>query len=127
MFLVTFFSPNLRGRAEKNKMSKEKKKTHWLSVPDHLTDKWRTELIVLSAVIFFSLFFLFPNDDKVKQLPVATERKFEFFPVAFFVGKERFWLFSTNQHRERIRLPAPRSLAKCEALKCFRFQIKHTP
>ena len=38
MFLVTFFSPNLRGRAEKNKTSKEKK-THWFSVPGHLTDK----------------------------------------------------------------------------------------
>ena len=41
MFLVTFFSPNLRGRAEKNKLSKEKK-THWLSVPVNLTDKWHT-------------------------------------------------------------------------------------
>ena len=49
MFLVTFFSPNLRGRAEKTKCPKKKK--HWLSIPDYLTDKWHTELIVLSAVI----------------------------------------------------------------------------
>ena len=34
MFLVAFFSPNLRGRPKKkNKMPKEKK--HWLSVPDY--------------------------------------------------------------------------------------------
>ena len=65
-----------------------------------------------SHSFFFLIFFLFPND-KVKQLPVATVRKFDFFPVAFFAGKERFWLFSTDQHRERIRRPAPRSLAKC--------------
>ena len=38
MFLVTFFSPNLRGRAEK-KQNVQRKKTHWLSVPDHLTSK----------------------------------------------------------------------------------------
>ena len=37
-FLVTFFSPNLRGRAKKTKCPK-KKKTHWLSVPDHLTNQ----------------------------------------------------------------------------------------
>ena len=32
-----FFSPNPRGRAEK---TKGPKRTHWLSVPDHLTDKY---------------------------------------------------------------------------------------
>ena len=42
MFLVTFFSPNLRGRAKKKTNVQRKKKPHWLSVPDHLTDKWRT-------------------------------------------------------------------------------------
>ena len=41
-------------------------------------------------IIFCLNFFLFPNDDKVKQLPVATVRKFDFSPVAFFAGKERF-------------------------------------
>ena len=40
-----------------------------------------------SHSFFFLIFFLFPNDDKVKQLPVATVRKFDFFPVAFFAGK----------------------------------------
>ena len=38
MFLVTFFSPNLRERAEK-KQNAQRKKKHWLSVPDYLTDK----------------------------------------------------------------------------------------
>ena len=47
-------------------MPKEKK--HWLSVPDYLTDKGHTEL-VLSAVIL--LFISLPNNDRVK--PVATK------------------------------------------------------
>ena len=33
-----FFHQTYAGARKKNKMSKEKK-THWLSVPDHLTDK----------------------------------------------------------------------------------------
>ena len=33
-----FFSPNLRGRAEK-KQNAQRKKKHWLSVPDYLTEK----------------------------------------------------------------------------------------
>ena len=61
-----FFSPNLRGRAEKTQNAQRKK--HWLSVPDYLTDKGHTEL-VLSAVIF--LFISLPNNDSVK--PVATK------------------------------------------------------
>ena len=43
---------------------------HWLSVPDHVTNKWHTEL-VLGAVILF--FFFLPNDDRLKQLSVATK------------------------------------------------------
>ena len=68
MFLVTFFLPNLRGRAEKKQNAQ--RKNHWLSVPDYLTDKGHTEL-VLSAVIL--LFISLPNNDRVKQLPVATK------------------------------------------------------
>ena len=103
MFLVTFFSPNLRGRAEK-KQNVQRKKTHWLSVPDHLTDNDApTDSTVAHCVehshSFFFLSFLFPNDDKVKQLPVATVRKFDFFPVAFRGQRTLLTLFNRSTSR----------------------------
>ena len=83
MFLVTFFSPNLRGRAEKNKMPKEKK--HWLSVPDYLTDKWQTKLIVLSAVILLFIFY----HTMIKLNSFQSPRKLDF-----------SW-YLTSLHRQR--------------------------
>ena len=65
-FSSLFFHQTYAGGRKKNKMPKEKK--HWLSVPDYLTDKGHTEL-VLSAVIL--LFISLPNNDRVK--PVATK------------------------------------------------------
>ena len=64
-----FLTKPTRARGKKTKYPKKKK--HWLSVPDYLTDKWHTELVVLSAVIL--LFIFLPNNDRVKQLPVATK------------------------------------------------------
>ena len=69
LFLVTFFYQTYAGARKKNKMPKEKK--HWLSVPDYLTNKCHTELIVLSAVIL--LFIFLPKNVRVKQLPGAKK------------------------------------------------------
>ena len=92
MFLVTFFSPNLRGRAEKKQNVQRKKNAlAQCSRPPDRQMTHRAHCVERSHSFFlFLFFFLFPNDDKVKQLLVATERKFDFFPVAFFAGKERF-------------------------------------
>ena len=73
MFLVTFFSPNLRGHTEKNKMPKEKKNTG-SCVPDYLTDKWHTELIVLSAVILLFIFY----QTMIEWNSFQSPRKFDF-------------------------------------------------
>ena len=54
-FSSLFFHQTYAGTRKKNKMPKEKK--HWLSVPDYLTDKWHTKLIVLSAVILLFIFY----------------------------------------------------------------------
>ena len=71
MFLVTFFfTKPTRARGKKTKCPK--KKTHWFSVPDHLTDKSHTKFIVLRAVILFFFYFL-PNDDGLKQFPFDTK------------------------------------------------------
>ena len=100
MFLVTFFHQTYaRGRG-KNKMSKEKT-THWLSVPDHLTDKWHTYTTVAHCVehihsfLFFLILFLFSNDDK--RLPVATVRKFDFSPYLTFIRGQRTFLTLFNR------------------------------
>ena len=65
-FSSLFFHQTYVGVRKKNKMSKEKK-THWLSVPDHLTDKWHSLAHCVehshSFFLFFLIFFLFPNDD----------------------------------------------------------------
>ena len=90
-----FFSPNLRGRAEK-KQNAQRKKKHWLSVPDYLTDKWHTELIVLSAVI---LVYFLPNNDRVIQLPLAAPWKFDF----------SWYLASLRGQRTRSNLQPKRS------------------
>ena len=65
-FSSLFFHQTYAGARKKTKCPKKKK--HWLSVPDYLTDKGNTEL-VLSAVIL--LLISLPNNDRVK--PVATE------------------------------------------------------
>ena len=61
-----FFTKPTRAGGKKTKCPKKKK--HWLSVPDYLTDKGHSEL-VLSAVIL--LFISLTNNDRVK--PVATK------------------------------------------------------
>ena len=116
-----FFLPNLRGRAEKNKMPKEKK--HWLSVPDYLSDKWHTELIVLSAVIL--LFILLPNNDRVKQLPGAT--KAWLFLVLDLSSRAKNVLESSTETFINIAnaFVLPRSVVRWEARPRFRFQTKH--
>ena len=114
-----FFTKPTRARGKKQNVQRKKKRTGSVFQTTWPTNDAPSSLCWAQSFFFFLYFFLFPNDDKVKQLPVATERRFDLFLVAFFAGKERFWLFSTDQHRERIRLPAPRSPAKCEALTCL--------
>ena len=79
MFLVTFFSPNLRGRAEKKQIVQRKKKKNALAQCSSQPDRQMTHLTHCverghSSSSFFK--FLFPNDDRVKQLPVATKVRF---------------------------------------------------
>ena len=62
MFLVTFFSPNLRGRAEKKQYAQRKKNTD-----RQMT--YRTYCVEPSH----SFVYFLPNNDRVKQRPVATE------------------------------------------------------
>ena len=113
-FSSLFFSPNLCGRAgKKQNVQRKKKRTGSVFQTTWPTNDAPSSLCWAQSFLFFLNFFLFPNDDKVKQLPIASVRKFDLFPVAFFAGKERFWLFPSDQHHKRIRLPAPRSLAKC--------------
>ena len=69
MFLVTFFSPNLRGRAKKNKMPKEKKA---LALCPRLPDRQMTYQTYCVERSLSFVYFL-PNNDRVKQLPVATK------------------------------------------------------
>ena len=121
-----FFTKPTRARGKKKQNVQRKKRTGSVFQTTWPTKDAPSSLCWAQSFFFFLNFF--PNDDKVKQLPVArlaTVRNFDFFPVAFFADKERFWLFSTDKHRGRFRLPALRSLAKCEALTWFRFQIKH--
>ena len=69
MFLVTFFSPNLRGRAEKKTKCPKKKKT--LAQCPRLPNRQMTShpnlFIVLSAVILLFMFY------QTMQLPVTTK------------------------------------------------------
>ena len=74
MFLVTFFSPNLRGRPKKKQNANRKKKKHWLSVPDYLTDKRHTKLIVLSTVILLFIFY----HTMIKLNSFQSPRKLDF-------------------------------------------------
>ena len=78
-FLVTFFTPNQCGRAEK-KTSKEKKRTGSVFQSTWPTTTHLTHCVEQGHPSSFSSsssssFFnsLFPNDDRVKQLPVATK------------------------------------------------------
>ena len=54
-FSSLFFHQTYAGGRKKTKCPKKKKQ--WLSVPDYLTDKWHTKLIVLSAVILLFSFY----------------------------------------------------------------------
>ena len=59
-----FFTKPTRVRGKKTKCPKKKK--HWLSVPDYLTDKWHTELGP-------NFVYLLPNNDRVKAGPPPLE------------------------------------------------------
>ena len=104
-------------------MPKEKKK-HWLSVPDYLTDKGHTEL-VLSAVIL--LFVSLPNNDRVK--PVRLPRKFDFpcTNVLDLSSRAKNVLeFSTERFINIANaFVLPRLLVRWEARPRFSFKTKH--
>ena len=67
-----FFTKPTRARGKKTKGPKKKK--HWLSVPDYLTDKWHTKLIVLSAVILLFIFY----HTMIKLNSFQSPRKLDF-------------------------------------------------
>ena len=72
MFLVTFFHQTYAGPRKNWKCPKKKK--HWLSVRDYLTDKWHTKLIVLSAVILLFIFY----HTMIKLNSFQSPRKLDF-------------------------------------------------
>ena len=122
MFLVTVFSPNLRGCAQK-KQNAQRKKKHWLSVPDYLTDKWHTKLIVLSAVILLFIFY----HTMIKLNSFQSPRKLDFSWYLTLSSQAKDVLeFSTetfiNIANASVLL---RSLVRWEAWPRFRFQTKH--
>ena len=125
--LVTFFSPNLHGRAEKNKMSEEKKRTGSLFQTTWTTNDTPSSLR-WAQLISLKKFFLLPNDNilVVKQLPVATIGKFNFSWYLTFLCGQR--MFSTLFNRSMLRTYSSYRdhSPKWEALTFFRFSIKHT-
>ena len=124
MFLVTLFSPNLRGRAEKNKMPKEKKNTG-RSVSQ---TTWPTNDIpnLLCWAQSYFCYFL-PNNDRVKQLPVATKVWLFLVLVLDLTSRAKNVLESSTQTFINIAnaFVLPRSLVRWEARLRFRFQTKH--
>ena len=123
MFLVTFFSPNLRGRAE-IKQNAQCKKKHWLSVPGHLAKKWQTELIVLRAVILLFIFY----QTMIELNSFQSPRKFDFSLYLTFLraGWERSRICLTKTFINIANaFVLPRSLVRWEARTRFRFQTKH--
>ena len=71
MFLVTFFSPNLRGRAKKNKMPKEKKK-HWAPCP-RLPDRQMTHRTYCVERSHFFVYFFYQT-----MIEFQSPQKFDF-------------------------------------------------
>ena len=67
-----FFTKPTRARGKKTTCPKGKK--HWLSVPDYLTNKWHTKLIVLSAVILLFIFY----HTMIKLNSFQSPRKLDF-------------------------------------------------
>ena len=123
VFLVTFFSPNLRGRTKK-KMSKEKKialLAQCSRPPDWQLTR-RTQCVERSTEFFFFLFFI--SKRWVKQLPVAT--KVWLFLLHDLSSHAKNVLDSVQPINIANAFVLPRSLAKWEAQTCFRFQIKRT-
>ena len=92
-----FFTKPTRASKKKKQTNVQRKKTHWLSVPDHLTDKWHTKLIVLSAVILLKKFCLFPIILVIKQLPVTTVQKLNFSWYLTFLRGQRMFSTLFNQ------------------------------
>ena len=107
-----FFSPNLRGRAEKKQNVQRKKNA--LTQCSRPPDRQMTHPAhcVEHSHSFFFLNFLFPKDDKVEQLPVATVRKFDFFPAAFFAGKELMLLTLFNRSTSRTHSSSRPEIAR---------------
>ena len=70
-FSSLFIHQTYAGARKKNA---QRKKKHWLSVPDYLTDKWHTKLIVLSAVILLFIFY----HTMIKLNSFQSARKLDF-------------------------------------------------
>ena len=92
-FSSLFFHQTYAGARKKNKMPKEKK--HWLSVPDYLTDKRHTELIVLSAVILLFIFY----QTMIQLNSFQSPRKFEFSWYLTSLRGQRTWCSNLQPKR----------------------------
>ena len=121
MFLVTFFSPNLRGRAEKQQNAQRKKT---LAQCPRLPDRQMTYQTYCVERSHSFVYFL-PHNDKVKQLPVAT--KVGLFLVLDLSLQAKNVLESSTKTFINIAnaFVLPRSLVRWEAWPRFRFQTKH--
>ena len=83
MFLVTFFSPNLRGRAKKKNVQRNKNALTQCSRPPDRQMTHLAHCVERSHSFFFLNFFFFISKTMIKlnSFPVATVRKFDFFLV----------------------------------------------
>ena len=118
LFSSLFFHQTYAGVRKKNKMPKEKK--HWLSVPDYLTDKWHTELIVLSAVIILFMFY-----QTMIEYTASSHHESLTFPGTWplFSGKEGARIFNRNvQARPHYYQQSLRSMISTERILAFGFQ-----
>ena len=118
-----FFTKPTRARGKKTKCPKRKK--HWLSVPDYLTDKIELTHQTYCVERSHSFVYFLPHNDKVKQLPVAT--KVGLFLVLDFSSQTKNVLESTTETFNNIAnaFVLPRSLVRWEAWPRFRFQTNH--
>ena len=89
-----FFTKPTRARGKKCPKKKKRTGSLWPT-----NDAPTVAHCVEHSPFFFLNCFLFPNDDKVKQLPVATIRKFDFCPVAFRGQRTLLTLFNWSTSR----------------------------
>ena len=135
MFLVTFFfTKPTRARGKKQNVQRKKNALAQCSRPPDRQVTRLAHCVEHSHSFFFLNFFYIQAMIKLNSFPppppppdpVATVRKFDFFPVHDLSSRAKNILDSFQPINIANAFVFLRSLAKCEALACFRFQIKHT-